>query len=276
MPRPRVRLSRPRPIRAPFPPVTRAWIPGALTIGNLLGGYAAILASAEQRYLIAALLIVAAAVFDALDGRVARLTKATTDLGMQLDSLCDAVSFAVAPSMLVFHMGIRELGRSGYAVCFLFAACGVLRLARFNTLPPDHRYFTGLPIPLAAASIILPVILTKGQPLGDRWVPYHAAFVALIAFLMVSRVRYRTFKDVEFRSKAYWLLPLWTAVLAGLVAEHEIVLTGLVVFYLVSPLVFAITDRVFAHGGRHERAVLPRREIHTEPAPLRRRDANDA
>jgi CDP-diacylglycerol---serine O-phosphatidyltransferase len=266
--RPRGRIPPPRRFRAGFRRVPRAWLPGVLTIGNLLGGYAAILASAERRFFLAIVLIFVAAVFDALDGRVARLTGATSELGGQLDSLCDAVSFAVAPSILVFHMGLHTLGRAGYAVCFLFAACGVLRLARFNTLPSDHVYFLGLPIPLAAAAVITPPLLTEGEPLPQQFVPYHAVLVAVIALLMVSRIRYRTFKDVRFAARPYRLLAFWAAILAGFVAFAERMVPGLIALYLVSPLAFKL------HGSftRRRRPPPPSPAApHERPAPLLRR-----
>lgn len=236
MRRPRVQLPRARRFRGRIPRVGGAWIPGALTIGNLLGGYAAILAGAERHFLLATLCIFAAALFDALDGRVARMMGQTSAMGAELDSLCDAVSFAVAPSMLMFHMGLSGLGRIGYAVCFLFAACGVLRLARFNTLPADHNYFVGLPIPTAAAAIVTPALLTRGEALPAWLIPWHAGVVAVIALLMVSRIKYRTFKDVPLREKRYRLLALWAAILAGFVAFAEWMIPALILGYLLSPV----------------------------------------
>lgn len=238
--------------------VPRSVIPGVLTLGNLLLGYAAILASAEARFGLASLFIFGAAIVDALDGRIARLARATSEIGGELDSLCDAVSFAVAPSMLVFHAGLATLGRAGWAVCFLFAACGVIRLARFNVLPSDDRHFVGLPIPLAAAAIVTPVLLRDGAPLRDSWVPWHAALVVGIALLMVSEVPYRTFKDVGFRARAHWLLPVWIFLLAALVARHEVMLPGLIALYLVSPALTALRHRASGRGAATAARRTPR------------------
>ncbi len=262
----RVRLPRPpRRLAAGLDRVPRSLLPGALTIGNLLMGYAAILAATQFRFRLAAVLIFGAAVFDALDGRIARLAGATSEIGEELDSLCDAVSFAVAPSMLVFHAGVAGLGRVGWAVCFLFAACGVIRLARFNVLPSDHHHFVGLPIPLAAAAIVTPVLLADGHALRASWVPWQALLTTGIALLMVSRVPYRTFKDVDIRRHANWLLPLWIMILAAMLARHEVVVPGLIFLYLVSPVVFGLLSRARAARGRrvpvtgavHRRAVRP-------------------
>ena len=267
----RVRVPQFPPERR-LPRLSRTWLPGLFTIGNLLGGYAAILASAERRFLLAILFIFIATIFDALDGRVARLMHSTSEFGGQLDSLCDAVSFAIAPSILVFHTGIHALGRPGYAVCFLFAACGVIRLARFNTLPADHHYFLGLPIPLAAAAVITPPLMTHGQPLPALLVPWHAALVAVIALLMVSRIRYRTFKDVRFAARSYRILAIWALILAGFVAFAEKMIPALITFYLFSPLYFKAEARLLAAArARASHGAAPPHE-RSAPAPRRRAD----
>lgn len=263
--RPRVRLPRPRRgrlqgrFRGRLSRVSGTWLPGLLTIFNLLGGYGAILAAAERQFLLAAALILAAAVFDFIDGRVARLTGSTSDMGQQLDSLADAVSFAVAPSMLAFHMGLRTLGRVGYAVCFVFAACGVIRLARFNVLPPDHRHFIGLPIPMAAAATLIPVLVTRGQPLPLQLLWLHAAAVTLLALLMVSRIHYRSFKDLRFSRRQYRVLAGCVVLLALLAVLFEWILPLVLVLYIVSPALFwsfgAIASRA---GGREQGAPSPR------------------
>jgi CDP-diacylglycerol--serine O-phosphatidyltransferase len=228
-----------------------AWLPNLLTIGNLLSGYGAILAATESRLHWSAWLILAAAVFDFLDGRVARLTSTSSEMGQQLDSLADAVSFAVAPSMFAFHLALSPLGRIGYAVCFLFAACGVIRLARFNVLPPDHKYFVGLPIPMAAAALLTPALLTLGEPLARRAAPYYALGVAAVALLMVSRIRYRSFKELRFEPRAHRVLALVALFIAVLVAVAEWMLPALIGLYLVSPALFWLAERSFP-GGRRE------------------------
>lgn len=214
------------------------FIPGALTVGNMLAGYASILLATEGRFQTALVMILVAGVLDGLDGRVARITRTTSDLGGHLDSLADAVSFAVAPSMLAYHLGVETLGRTGWAACFLYAACGVIRLARFNASPPkDPRYFIGLPIPAAAWTIITPVLYLGDQHLPKEWVALQAGLMVIIALLMISPVRFRTFKDLRFGRKAYRVLALWAAILAGIVAAHEWVIPALLFAYLLSPVV---------------------------------------
>jgi CDP-diacylglycerol--serine O-phosphatidyltransferase len=202
----------------------------------MLAGYAAILMATQGRFYVSCGLILIAAVLDGLDGRVARLTRTTSEFGGQLDSLADAISFAVAPSMLAFSIGIAALDRLGWAVCFLFASCGVIRLARFNAAPSrSPKFFIGLPIPAAAATIVSPTLLLGNRPVPEPWVPAYAVLVGLIGLLMVSRVRFRTFKDLRFGPKPYRVLALFALILAGLIAAHEWVVPALLAAYLLLP-----------------------------------------
>ncbi|MBP7146195.1 MAG: CDP-diacylglycerol--serine O-phosphatidyltransferase [Acidobacteria bacterium] len=212
------------------------WLPGAMTLGNLLAGFVAILLATQHEFLVATVLVLAAAVLDGLDGRVARLTGTASDFGEQLDSLADAVSFGVAPSMLAFQAGVAGLGRAGWAICFLFTACGLIRLARFNAFPHDHRFFIGLPIPMAASIATCPILLSDGAPLAPALVAPYGVLLASLAILMVSRIRYRSFKDVRFGPKPYRVLALWAALLGGLLAAPQWVISAVLGAYLVSPL----------------------------------------
>ncbi len=246
------------------------WLPGALTLGNVLAGYSAILMAAQGRFLIACILIYAAAFLDFFDGRVARMTGTTSDFGEQLDSLADAVSFGVAPSMLAFHMGLHSLGRIGWGVCFLFAACGVIRLARFNALTGDSHDFIGVPIPTAAAVVACPALLLKGEPSPEWFIELHAVIVIGAGLLMVSRIRYLSPKNLRFGPKPYRALACWAAILAGLVMKHEWVVPGLLVLYLVSPIWFLIRRRFRSsskdeEGGEGGDESLPAADGGTEP-----------
>lgn len=220
-------------------------LPGAITLGNMLCGFAAILLASRGQFLYAAWLIVAAFFLDGIDGRVARLVGAAGRFGEQLDALADTVSFAVAPAALSFHMGLGDLGRPGWGACFLFAACGVLRLARFNAAPVhDIRYFIGLPIPTAAAIAAAPAFLLAGAPFPARpWAWLHAAVVAITAILMVSRIRFRTGKDLRFGPKPYRQLALFATVAIAFVLWFEWALVVWLVGYLLSPLVDGLRVR---------------------------------
>ena len=212
------------------------WLPGAITLGNVLAGFSAIMLASMDRFFIAAVLILAAGLLDGLDGRVARLTGTTSGFGEQLDSLADAISFTVAPSVLAFHLGVGDLGRFGWGACFLFTACGVIRLARFNAFTRTHHDFIGLPTPAAAATMACPILLVGGSPL-PQWFPVLYGVLALVvALLMISPFRYRAFKDLRFGPKPYRALALWAGVLAGLIFMYEWFVPAVILAYLVSPL----------------------------------------
>jgi len=179
-------------------------IPNLLTTGNLFSGLFAILAVFDERYLAAAIAILVALVFDMLDGKSARLTNTTSQFGVEYDSLADLVAFGVAPGLLMYSWALRDHGTLGAAVMFAFVACGALRLARYNVMAvtSESKYFTGLPIP-AAASVIATLIIFDHHVvgLGSESKPLPVLIMTLVlAFLMVSTIKYRSFKDLKFRS----------------------------------------------------------------------------
>ncbi len=190
-------------------------LPNLFTLSSVLCGYYAILLSSEagadeRAFYRAAMLIVFAMFFDTIDGRVARLTKTQSAIGVQLDSLADVISFGVAPGVLVYRWSLHELGNLGIAVCFAYIACGTIRLARFNVMAtspsgtpkaPD-AYFLGLPIPAAAGILIsLVVANTAARETSFRHIlgtPWLILTVCVgLAFFMVSRVRFRSFKNLR-------------------------------------------------------------------------------
>jgi CDP-diacylglycerol--serine O-phosphatidyltransferase len=190
-------------------------LPNLFTVSSIfLGFYAMTLSSGEatplQLYQ-AALAIFFAMFFDAFDGRVARMTKTQSAFGQELDSLADVISFGAAPALLLYKWALAPLGLAGTFIAFSFAACGALRLARFNVIAwrgdkSSSRFFVGLPIPLAAGAVVAVVIahyrLTLGQ-VTDPWMQVPiAVFVLVLSFLQVSTIRYRTFKDVHLSPKS--------------------------------------------------------------------------
>ena len=175
-------------------------LPSLLTTGNLFCGFFALLLTVESRYAEASLAIFVAMVMDMLDGRVARLMKATSQFGVEFDSLADVVSFCVAPAFLIYSFALAGLGRPAWFGAFLFVICGALRLARFNvyTGVTDRRFFVGLPTPPAAGVIVSTVLLLQGEE-PPRWVLVAIAVVTyLTALLMVSTFRYWSFKEIDF------------------------------------------------------------------------------
>jgi len=187
-------------------------VPNALTLGSIYCGISSIhLSTTAQNpsdMMMAAWFIVIAMVCDGMDGRVARMTKSESEFGVQLDSLADLVSFGVAPGFLLFNWGMQPLGRMGLFFAFVFAGCTALRLARFNVMAANHvgvmKYFLGLPSPLAAGAVVS-VVLAHVSMTGEMTTLASgsvAALGTLLGGLMVSNVRYRTFKDVNFRGRA--------------------------------------------------------------------------
>ena len=175
-------------------------LPNLFTVSSIfLGFYAMTLSAgdpAPAQLNQAALAIFFAIFFDAFDGRVARMTKTQSDFGVQLDSLADVISFGAAPALLIYKWALAPLGFVGFFLSFAFAACGALRLARFNVLAQrgdkgSSRFFVGLPIPLAAGAVVALVIAhyrTVGGIADDSTRVAIAAFVGLLAFLVMAGV----------------------------------------------------------------------------------------
>ncbi|MGH7278117.1 MAG: CDP-diacylglycerol--serine O-phosphatidyltransferase [Candidatus Rokuibacteriota bacterium] len=175
-------------------------LPSLLTTGNLFCGFFALILTVQFRYTEAALAIFVAMIMDLLDGRVARLMKATSQFGVEYDSLADVVSFCVAPAFLLYSFAFADLGRAAWFGAFLFVICGALRLARFNVYTGviDRRFFVGLSTPAGAGVVASAVLLVHGSD-PPRWVlAAMAVGTYLVALLMVSTFRYWSFKEVDF------------------------------------------------------------------------------
>jgi CDP-diacylglycerol---serine O-phosphatidyltransferase len=180
-------------------------LPSLLTTGNLFCGFLALLLTVQTRYTEAAIAIFVAMVMDLLDGRVARLMKATSQFGVEYDSLADVVSFGVAPAFLMYSFALAKLGRPAWFAAFLFAICGALRLARFNVFTgvADKRYFTGLSIPAAAAVLCSSIIFVNSLGID----PPRAVLVTmaigtyLVSLLMVSTFKYWSFKEIGWATR---------------------------------------------------------------------------
>jgi CDP-diacylglycerol--serine O-phosphatidyltransferase len=165
--------------------MSKRWIPNILTIINLFAGLLSILLSFVGQWIVAAVLILGAALFDSLDGRIARRLNVASDFGKQLDSLADLVSFGVAPATMAYLLNFMHIGWSGYVLAALFPICGALRLARFNTMNL-RGYYLGLPITVAGP-------LLAGVALLGQLVPIavHAVTLLLLSALMVSTLKIR-------------------------------------------------------------------------------------
>jgi CDP-diacylglycerol--serine O-phosphatidyltransferase len=227
-----------------------AILPSIFTTGNLFLGFWSIIKTLDgsfgdsAHFGHAALLIGGAAILDMLDGRIARLTGTQSEFGAQFDSLADAVSFGVAPALLAYVWALHAVPRAGWPAAFLFLVCGVMRLARFNVQRQvvDARFFVGLPIPAGAVQIGV-IVFAVPDPLTERWQQTALlALVVVLAFLMVSTFRYRSFKGLDLRRRRSYMTVLGIALLFFLVAAHpEATLLSVASLYTVSgPFAWAL------------------------------------
>lgn len=243
--------SRPRPRRFRR---GAAILPSLFTTGNLFLGFWAIVKTLHGEYDEAAPLIAWAIVLDMLDGRIARMTGTASEFGGELDSLADMISFGVAPALLAYGWGFAAVPRAGWLAAFLFVTCGALRLARYNVQrhASDGRYFVGLPIPAGAAAVAAWVLFLP-QPLVEKGQAV-AALVLLVtlAFLMVSTLRYQSFKKLDLRSRQSYIMVLGIALALVLIAVHptSVLLALTTLYWLSGP-----TSYVLALGRR--RPALP-------------------
>jgi CDP-diacylglycerol---serine O-phosphatidyltransferase len=213
-------------------------LPNLFTTGNLFCGFWSIVSVFQEQYFYAAVAILLACVFDVLDGKVARLSGATSKFGVQYDSLADLVSFGVAPALLAFEWALRPYGRFGWLAAFLFVVCGALRLARFNVMAAagDTKYFKGLPIPAAASMIALTILLYL-RLIETGWVKDIVILVMIyiLAFLMVSTVRYSSFKEFGLaKRKPFSTFMFVVLSMIVIVMEPRIVLFCFVFTYVFS------------------------------------------
>ncbi|HSW64047.1 MAG TPA: CDP-diacylglycerol--serine O-phosphatidyltransferase [Dissulfurispiraceae bacterium] len=211
-------------------------LPNALTLCGMFCGFFAIIQAVDGNYLLAAWAIVVANIFDGLDGWIARLTNTSTRFGVELDSLSDLVAFGVAPAVMMYKWALLPFERLGWAAAFLFAACGALRLARFNvqTVTSSSKSFKGLPIPGAATVIASLVIFYY-----EFWqgIPEKHFFFPLImivtSLLMVSTLKFHGLKEIDFREKKpFWLLILFVAILFFLLVHPQIAIFVFAMIYV--------------------------------------------
>lgn len=218
-------------------------LPNLITTGNLFFGFFSIVKGLQGDFTWAASAILLAAIFDVLDGRVARMTGGTSEFGVQYDSLCDLVSFGLAPAFMMYNFGLNAYGRLGWIICFLFLACGALRLARFNvqsSIGKASGDFTGLPIPMAAGVVAcyvavaavnaserdLPVLTDiRNFLLSDMFRgPFFLVAGVGLALAMVSNISYRSHKTLKIRGVTpFRFLVLMVAVMGLVAYEPELI-----------------------------------------------------
>ncbi len=218
-------------------------LPNMITTLSLFSGFLAIILASSAKFEAAGIAILFAALMDGLDGKVARLTNTASEFGIQYDSLADLVAFGVAPSLLMWHWHLHTYGRLGIAICFIFTACAALRLARFNvsTAVTNKKFFIGLPTPAAGCSAVSLVFFSVFIPQSLLWlVPSSVLFCMLIlGILMVSRVRYYSFKEYGFLRTHRFSAMVTVILLFALVAAQPRILGFLVAMgYIVAGFIY--------------------------------------
>ncbi len=224
-------------------------VPCMLTVCSLFSGFYSMIASINGNFLAAAIAILVAAVFDGLDGRVARMTGSTSSFGMELDSLCDMVSFGVAPGLLIFLWALTPYGRYGWLAAFLYVAATALRLARFNaqTVADPSHDFTGLPCP-AAAGVIATAVMFSNSVFKTTDTVQHISLlivVYLLSYLMISTHKYSSFKHVDIpKEKRFQLIVGMILLLILLASDPPITLFPALFLYALSGPAMALKKRV--------------------------------
>jgi len=217
-------------------------LPNILTSMSLFCAFYAIVATMQHKYVLGAWVIILASVFDGLDGRVARMTHTTSRFGLEYDSLCDLVAFGVAPAVLSYGLVLHQFGRVGWLAAFLFCACGAMRLARFNTLSGSipGKFFQGLPIPVASGMIAASIIFLDHYHLDEKTFLsfFLMALIYGLAFLMVSTLRFRSFKDFNLHSRRPFSAVFIAILVIVIVAmEPETMLFCIGVIYIGSAVI---------------------------------------
>lgn len=215
-------------------------LPNSITLCGMFFGFYAIIWSMQGNFTRAAWAIILASIFDAMDGWVARFTNSTSKFGVELDSLSDSIAFGVAPAVLLYQWSLSPFRNIGWAVAFLFVACGAMRLARFNIQMggTERKSFTGMPIP-AAAWICATTVLCFTE-LG--WEPTKNILILIqtfvVALLMVSTLRFHSLKEIDMKKrKPFWIL-VAVVVLFVLVLMHpEVMLYSVSILYMMIGLV---------------------------------------
>lgn len=214
-------------------------LPNLFTIGALFAGFYGIVAATKGLFEIAAIALFIAMLLDNLDGRVARMTKTQSKLGAELDSLSDMVAFGVAPALIVYHWSLIGLGKIGWLLSFFYTATAALRLARFNSQldVADKKYFKGLPAPVAAAVVVGFVwncvdLEIVGQTAVMKVL--IGVITALVGALMVSTLKYYSFKTIDFRGKVHylWILSMVLLLIVIVLEPAKVLFSGCLIYAL--------------------------------------------
>ncbi|MFH1113123.1 MAG: CDP-diacylglycerol--serine O-phosphatidyltransferase [Pseudomonadota bacterium] len=230
-------------------------LPSLLTLTSIFFSFFGIVSAINGDFVLAAVLILIAGFFDGVDGKVARLTKTTTRFGVELDSLADVISFGVAPAILLYMWALAPYGRVGWVTCFVFVACGALRLARFNVQTGyiDPKRFNGLPIPAAAVMVGTTVLFYHKAGLDPGDFPSAVLVLSyVLSFFMVSAVKFHAFKDLTVvKQKPFSSTVAFVLLLALIASSPFVVPFFLCAGYVISGPVLTV---MLYHRSRKRKA----------------------
>ncbi len=222
------------------------FLPNSFTALNIGCGFTAILFSIQQDFYKACMLIILGAIFDSVDGRVARMTGTQSSFGEQFDSLSDLISFGIAPSIIFYNKFLLGFGRIGMIVAFFYLLCGALRLARFNANIDKVKsdYFQGMPIPGAAAAVIGFVLISSEFPQYLHNTYIAIPYLLFYSILMISNIPFTSFKNSDWvRTNKRKILFLLFIVASSLFVYEELMIFVVMSVYVVASLIYLITHR---------------------------------
>ena len=223
-------------------------LPNLLTTASLFSGFFSIVSAINGNFIASGMALFAAQMLDGLDGRVARLTNSQSIFGAQYDSLCDVISFGLAPAIIVFLWGLDSLGQTGWVFSFFYVAAAALRLARFNTyIGSEDTYFKGLPSPVASAMVVYFVWAmssygVQGEEVGSILAIFTAILTGCVSLLMVVNIPYYSFKEIELKKRVPFFSMLFVVFIFALISIDPPIVLALCAFvYVVSgPVIWAV------------------------------------
>jgi CDP-diacylglycerol--serine O-phosphatidyltransferase len=222
------------------------FLPNTFTALNMACGFFSIILGWKGEFYPAAMLLVLGAIFDSVDGRVARMTHTQSAFGEQFDSISDVVTFGVAPAFLVYNKFFIDIGRIGLIISFIFLLCGALRLARFNANieKVSSDFFQGLPIPSGALGLVGLTLFSLEYPFINNIKPLLIIYVVFFSFLMISNIPFNSFKNSEWvrLHKKRVLFIIFLLSILTFVQEH--IMIGLIVnIYVFASLVYFVKNK---------------------------------
>ncbi len=222
------------------------FLPNTFTALNMACGFFSIILGWKGQFYQASMLLVLGAIFDSVDGRVARMTGTQSAFGEQFDSISDVVTFGVAPAFLVYNKFFLDLGRIGLITSFVFLLCGALRLARFNANidKVSSDFFQGLPIPSGALAVLGLTLFSLEFPVVDDFKPLIVAYVLGIAFLMISNIPFNSFKNSPWvKAHKKRVLFIIFSIIALTFIYEEVMIMTVMLLYILSSLIYYVKNR---------------------------------